>query len=573
MPVQQMVPQIQANTAWAQALQKIGDIASGAAQQFVESRKRAGHNEKVRQAVLSELEGIKNRNGISDKDFQKILSPLQVVAADDDPDFGTRVSAQYAPLLMWDYTGAAKKGVALPIPGATDPKIQMASIQSATDTAETNMAVEAALGTPPQPTPQGISEVPKSFQRPESLFSSVAAGGSPVAPPVQSAIDTLTAPMDTSKMPASFQKIATGPTPFSEATAGAGAPPAPTASTTAPQPVSNVPQNAPQQKDSYQTLIESLDPSLQPHAQQVYTEAMNLKQKGLGKEVIKKLAEITEISKDDAALKKALQERNLINKGEMEVQQQRDKAAMERTIEEGKTSREVAGIRGQNAGRGIYVNLSPEETQALNNAISEGRIDPYKVNSRTAKIYANQELLNPGTNYHQISAGLGAQSTASREGAKLTDRKLQGANSGMVLINKVIDPKTDKVSNMKEITPQFTSELALQCARVIAPNNPQVGIEMMREFKQKTAQEGMSRLAAFVGVSVGGTTQENLRNIKRFLQREGSQAEKMRNIYLTGKPSDVGFDIPELTGGVGSSGIINQGSTEKPASDPLGLFN
>jgi hypothetical protein len=114
---------------------------------------------------------------------------------------------------------------------------------------------------------------------------------------------------------------------------------------------------------------------------------------------------------------------------------QRDEERKQRAEENEKNRqnlREVAKIRGEN--RGIYSNLDEEEMQALNNALSEGRIDPYKVNSRTAKIFANQEMLKPGTDWNAIGAN-----TAFQRGT--------GTMNTKALLNAVA-PTIDNLSNV-----------------------------------------------------------------------------------------------------------------------------
>jgi hypothetical protein len=48
-------------------------------------------------------------------------------------------------------------------------------------------------------------------------------------------------------------------------------------------------------------------------------------------------------------------------------------------------------------------NLSPEQLDALNRAYDHG-LDPYKVNSRTARIYADSELRHPGRMWNEAAA-------------------------------------------------------------------------------------------------------------------------------------------------------------------------
>lgn len=77
-----------------------------------------------------------------------------------------------------------------------------------------------------------------------------------------------------------------------------------------------------------------------------------------------------------------------------ELQKQKDAEALRRA-----GSKPAPGSGG---GINSY-NLSPEENDALSRAINNG-LDPYQVNSRTAKIYAQQEIVNPGRKWNQLGA-------------------------------------------------------------------------------------------------------------------------------------------------------------------------
>jgi hypothetical protein len=161
---------------------------------------------------------------------------------------------------------------------------------------------------------------------------------------------------------------------------------------------------------------------------------------------------------------------------------------------------------------------------------------------------ANQNLIG-GFSPKQFSIARGSESGATRYNARMQDTKVTTANSAMVLINHVIDPQTEKITNMKSITPQFASELALNAARLVSPTG-QVGIELQREFKQNTLQENVAKTLAYFGLTSAGTTEANLRNIKAFIKREGGLAQKTRDTYYSGEGNNVGFDSPDLTGGV-----------------------
>jgi len=163
--------------------------------------------------------------------------------------------------------------------------------------------------------------------------------------------------------------------------------------------------------------------------------------------------------------------------------------------------------------------------------------------------YDENENLIGGFSPKQFSIARGSEAGSTRYNARMQDTKVTTANSAMVLINHVIDPTTEKISNMESITPQFAAELALNAARLVSPSG-QVGIELMREFKQGTLQENISRTLAYFGLQSAGTTEANLKNIKAFIKREGELAQKTRDAYYSGEGKNVGFDAPNLTGGI-----------------------
>jgi uncharacterized protein YaaR (DUF327 family) len=59
--------------------------------------------------------------------------------------------------------------------------------------------------------------------------------------------------------------------------------------------------------------------------------------------------------------------------------------------------------------KSVTVNgLSTDENAALTRAIEEGRLDPNRINSRSAKLYAQLELSKPGQNFASLSADINA---------------------------------------------------------------------------------------------------------------------------------------------------------------------
>jgi len=112
----------------------------------------------------------------------------------------------------------------------------------------------------------------------------------------------------------------------------------------------------------------------------------------------------------------------------------------------------------------------------------------------------------------------------------------------------------------------------LNAARLVRPTG-QVGVELMREFKQGTVNENISKALAYFGLSSAGTTELNLRNIKAFVKREGELAQKTRDEYYKGEGSGIGFDKNSLTNGVGgksSTSIPTVSSASDYATVPSG---
>jgi len=62
-------------------------------------------------------------------------------------------------------------------------------------------------------------------------------------------------------------------------------------------------------------------------------------------------------------------------------------------------------------------NLTPEQNDALSRAIDNG-LDPYKINSRTAKIYAQQEITNPGRKWNELGAQAGYERSVTATNTK-----------------------------------------------------------------------------------------------------------------------------------------------------------
>ncbi|KAB0668938.1 hypothetical protein F6V30_13960 [Oryzomonas sagensis] len=100
-----------------------------------------------------------------------------------------------------------------------------------------------------------------------------------------------------------------------------------------------------------------------------------------------------------------------------QVRAENQQAATQR-IQTTITLREKA--KAENRAHNLNINgLSEQENEALGRAIDNG-LDPYKVNSRTAKIYAQQELRQPGRRWND----LGAQAAFGRNAGVMNTKAL-----------------------------------------------------------------------------------------------------------------------------------------------------
>ena len=114
-------------------------------------------------------------------------------------------------------------------------------------------------------------------------------------------------------------------------------------------------------------------------------------------------------------------------------------------------------------------------------------------------------------------------------GLGLQDSKVNQAIDLRRLINQYYDPKTGQFI----IPPSQHSELALGLARLLSPTG-QVGIELMRELKQATGREALSKVLIAAGADpaqVGGPTQSVAKMFIDSVDRQGETAEQLRDQY------------------------------------------
>lgn len=83
--------------------------------------------------------------------------------------------------------------------------------------------------------------------------------------------------------------------------------------------------------------------------------------------------------------------------------------------------------------------VPPEGQAALSKAIVEGRLDPTRVNSRSAPILAQMELSNPGTNYNRMHADAALQSNPTFQQANMSADMLPGVLAHMTTLGKKLN--------------------------------------------------------------------------------------------------------------------------------------
>ena len=115
-------------------------------------------------------------------------------------------------------------------------------------------------------------------------------------------------------------------------------------------------------------------------------------------------------------------------------------ATNDRIAEEGRLNRanakEIANIRTTSGG------LTPEQTDALygpNGAVTLGKLDPYKVNGRTAKILADAYILNPNTDMNALGSNAGLMRNAPYMARAQTTEMLPEILSNVVTAGKKVN--------------------------------------------------------------------------------------------------------------------------------------
>ena len=100
-------------------------------------------------------------------------------------------------------------------------------------------------------------------------------------------------------------------------------------------------------------------------------------------------------------------------------------------------------INPQDFKTSLFGTTSPEGIAALTQAVHEGRLDPTRLNSRTAPIYAQMELSNPGANnYNRLHADATLQANSTFQQRAMSVDMLPGLLSNVTTLGKQLNGGT-----------------------------------------------------------------------------------------------------------------------------------
>lgn len=175
--------------------------------------------------------------------------------------------------------------------------------------------------------------------------------------------------------------------------------------------------------------------------------------------------------------------------------------------------------------------LTPVQQQAAYSTYTKSKQDPamaaVALEMAKERLATAQQKREEGSQpkleqqYRQVLA----RAMSSRSGGiGLEDAKVQQANHLMALLDQTYDPN----SGMYNIPKVLQGELAAGLARLVAPNG-QVGVEMMREFNQRTAKGDLAGALTYVtGTPFPTATQDIAKMLKDSIERQGTVAEQNR---------------------------------------------
>lgn len=142
---------------------------------------------------------------------------------------------------------------------------------------------------------------------------------------------------------------------------------------------------------------------------------------------------------------------------------------------------------------------------------------------------------------HPEPAKAKSQDDLEQEYRGLIQREFSSRSGGMGMEDGKVDAATHLLTLLdqtegKPMSAQLHAELAMGLAKLTSPNGT-VGIEMEKEFKQKTAQEGIAKAAAWLtgDPNLVNATPDKLREMYRdSIERQGAQAQRNRQAYFDG---------------------------------------
>lgn len=140
---------------------------------------------------------------------------------------------------------------------------------------------------------------------------------------------------------------------------------------------------------------------------------------------------------------------------------------------------------------------------------------------------------------HPVPVKGKSQDELEQEARGVLQREFSSRSGGLGMEDQKVNQAVHLLTLMnqfdgKPMPAQIHGELALGLARLTSPNG-QVGIELEREFKQKTAVEGLSKAVAYLtgDPTLVNATPEKLREMLRdSITRQGHVAEENRQTYL-----------------------------------------
>jgi hypothetical protein len=148
------------------------------------------------------------------------------------------------------------------------------------------------------------------------------------------------------------------------------------------------------------------------------------------------------------------------------------------------------------------------------------------------------KLIGNRASYRAASQGL---ASASGINTRLQDAKVNQAIDLKGMLEQNYNPQTGEYS----VPPSLHSELVLGLARLLSPTG-QIGVELMKELKQKTAKEGLAGALIYLGFDpkeVGGSTQDVIKMFAHTIDRQGEISEGLRNQYIKSNSNFKNVDI------------------------------